>query len=401
MRELTGILSLIAVAAFDIVSSPADPAVRIPLIVLHLLFFACFVGFDLLNSPRVKPINGHVALCIFAFLTLLLFALGSNPTTLIVLFFVQSAFAHETLPEFPANMWVLAYGVASMIVFGLLTDTPVMGAFIGLGCLGGYAFVGGASRNRRAAEAARAESQRLLQELQTAHDQLKLHAHEAEVLAAAEERNRVARELHDTLGHRLTVAAVQLEGAQKLIGRDDNKASQMVGIVRNQVLDGLNELRQTVATLRTPIEADLALPAAINLLAKQYATATGLQLHVEISEELQPYLEQLSRASSHTLFRAAQEGLTNVHKHANATTAWIVLEFVQYEAPAVRLTIHDNGRGLNGTSAPSGYGLAGLAERAAQVHGSMQLYPSPHGGSALSVTVPTGQSVPTPITEPV
>jgi signal transduction histidine kinase len=92
--------------------------------------------------------------------------------------------------------------------------------------------------------------------------------------------------------------------------------------------------------------------------------------------------------------------LTNVHKHAYATTAWIVLELVQGEAPAVRLTIHDNGRGLNGTSASNGFGLAGLAERAAQIHGTMHLYASPHGGNALSVTVPVEQSVLTPTIEP-
>src|SRR5687768_10768293 len=101
-RELTGILSLIAVAALDIGSSPPDPSVRIPLVVLHMLFFACFVGFDLLQSWRATTISGHVALSIFTIIQLLMVWIGSNPTTQIVLLFVQSVYAHETLPEFPA-----------------------------------------------------------------------------------------------------------------------------------------------------------------------------------------------------------------------------------------------------------------------------------------------------------
>jgi signal transduction histidine kinase len=394
-RELTGILSLIAVAAFDIGSSSPEPERRIPLIVLHLLFLTCFIGFDIVNLRL--PVSPHFALVTFVVLQLLLIWFGSNPTAQIVLLFVLSAYAHETLPEFPANLWIISLGIAAMIGFSFLMHNPLMGSLVGLGVLGGLAFVGNAARNRRVAEEARAESQRLLQELQVAHEQLKRHAHEAEVLAATEERNRLARELHDTLGHRLTVAAVQLEGAQRLIDRDANKASQMVGIVRGQVLDALAELRQTVATLRTPIEADLALSAAITLLARQFAAATGLQVNVEIDKELQPYLDQLSRSARHTLYRAAQEGLTNIQKHARATAAWIQLELSQEPMPTLDLTIHDNGAGIDAvekeeTSNGRGFGLAGLAERAAQANGILRLAASPYGGTALCVTLPVNQS---------
>jgi signal transduction histidine kinase len=407
-RELTGIVSLIAVAAYDIGSSSPELATRIPLIILYLLFIICFISLDAINLRR--PVSGNVALAVLAGIQLLLIYFDSSPTAQIILLFVLSAYAHEALPARNANLWIIGFGIASMIGFSILTNNAIMGSLIGLGALGGYVYIGAAARNRRSAEEARAESQRLLQELQAAHEQLKIHAHEAEVLAATEERNRVARELHDTLGHRLTVAAVQLEGAQKLISRDTNKAIQMVGVVREQVLDALTELRQTVATLRTPIEADLALPAPITLLANQYASATGLQVHVQISDDVQPYLDRLSRTARHTLLRATQEGLTNVQKHAHASAAWIQLELTSETPPAVRLIIHDNGFGFQAAgnhgsddSAQSrSFGLAGLAERAAQSNGTVRLGASLHGGSALVVTVPIEEAnAPTPSSLPV
>lgn len=395
--ELIGILSLIAIAIYDVWNSPPGLAARAPLIALHILFFITFLSIDFINLRR--PISGHFALALFLALQILLFIFGSSPTAQTIIFFVLSGYAHEALPRNHANMWILAYGLITMLGFSLLMHDVQFGILIGLCSLGGYAFIGNASRNRRDAEAARTESQRLLHELQIAHEQLKRHAHKAEILAAAEERNRLARELHDTLGHRLTVAAVQLEGAQRLIRRDADKASHMVEVVRAQVREGLTELRETVAALRTPLEADLALPAAITSLANQYAAATELQVHVQISEAALPYLDQLSRSARHTLFRATQEGLTNIQKHANATVAWVQLDLTPKHT--IKLTIHDNGTGIQHAATRQltpGFGLAGLSERTAHENGNMRLESSPYGGNALMIELPCQQQ--NPVTEP-
>ena len=110
------------------------------------------------------------------------------------------------------------------------------------------------------ANRARLEAQQLLSDLQAAHRQLQEYAAQVEELAVAQERNRLSRDLHDTLGHRLTVSIVQLEGAERLIAGAPERASKMVNSVRQQLNEGLREVRRTVGMLRTPVTTDLSLP---------------------------------------------------------------------------------------------------------------------------------------------
>lgn len=110
------------------------------------------------------------------------------------------------------------------------------------------------------ADAARQETQQVLDELDDAHQQLQTYAAQVEELAVAEERNRLSREVHDTLGHRLTVLIVQLAGAERLVAKQPDRATEKIATVRQQLDEGLGELRRTVAMLRAPSETDLALP---------------------------------------------------------------------------------------------------------------------------------------------
>ena len=177
------------------------------------------------------------------------------------------------------------------------------------------AFFGAFANALLRADAARRESQALLDELQQAHEQLQEYALRAEEMAVVEERNRLAREMHDTLGHRLTVASVQLEAAQRLCPTDAERAAGLVGTVREQVREALGELRGTVATLRSPVEADLQLRSALRRLMDHFEEATGLTIHRVLPDEMPP----LPDAHRLALYRAAQEALTNVQKHAEAS----------------------------------------------------------------------------------
>ena len=167
----------------------------------------------------------------------------------------------------------------------------------------GYWFFSAFAQALAAAEQSRNESQTLLTELQAAHQKLQEYADQVEELAVSEECNRLAREMHDTLGHRLTVAAVQLKGAQRLIAADPNRAGEMVATVRDQVRDALRELRNTVATLREPIQTDLSLDSALKRLAESFEGATvKVALTLPIEEYTVPDAHRL------TIYRAAQLG---------------------------------------------------------------------------------------------
>jgi len=305
---------------------------------------------------------------------------------------VLSGRALTLFPDRIGYTWVLVLGgLTTVLLAYLLAPNWGLGLLNGLGATCGYFFVGSAANAQRRAEVASAESKRLYQKLQIAHQQLQAHAAHAEELAVAEERNRLAREMHDTLGHRLTVAAVQLEGAQKLVKRDPEKAVHMIGTVREQVLEGLTELRRTVAALRTPLEENLPLRTALTRLTTTFTEATGIQTELSLPATI----PDLSPAHRHALYRAAQEALTNIQRHAKAKQARVEVALMGDETVAdgmvdtkILVTIADDGIGMNGAASPDGYGLRGLAERASQLGGEFFVQPQNGSGTRIVMRLP-------------
>ena len=296
------------------------------------------------------------------------------------LFYILSVQAMILLPPRRGLLWIGAFvlmGIGPVVYEEGWPEGLLSALLIGFGFL----FIGAFGYTRIRAEEARYQSQRLLEELRVAHRQLQEHAERAEALAVAEERNRLSRDLHDTLGHRLTVAVVQLEGAERLIPSEPDRAAQMVATVREQVREGLSELRRTVATLRAPLAADLALPVALKQLAGDFEQATQLRVHTSLPESL-PALPDRHRIA---LYRAAQEALTNVSRHAQARTAWLAVEASDETAT---LTISDDGVGPPDDVGEDGFGLRGMRERAAQLGGDVQLTERDEGGTRLVFRLP-------------
>jgi signal transduction histidine kinase len=301
--------------------------------------------------------------------------------TLFAMFFaVLSAQTVLLLPPKVSATWIGVYTAVS-VGFGLyywgwpagLLGLPLQGA--------AYVLFGIFARAVARADTARKESQRLLAELQEAHDRLREYSMRVEELAIVEERNRLAREMHDTLGHRLTVASVQLEGAQRLCSSDPEKAESMVGTVRQQVREALGELRQTVEALQVPIEADLELTSALRRLVAHFEEATDLPVHQVLPDQV-PTLPGPHRLA---LYRAAQEALTNAQRHADASQVWLVLT-VREEATT--LLVSDDGKGLSYPAGGAGFGLRGMKERAAQLGGDLHVEPRRGGGTQVSLRLP-------------
>lgn len=314
-------------------------------------------------------------------ITIGVFFTGPNTFAAPILFFVLSSKAMMMVPAREGLLWIAAFAVITYIFLTIVLG-PLPGFVTLLPYLGGYVFFGAFGKNAQDADTARSEAQRLLSELQVAHAQLRETSAQVERLAVVDERNRLSRELHDSLGHRLTVAVVQLEGAQRLASTDPERAGRMVGTVREQMKEALADLRRTLQALRSPSEDDLPLGPALSKLTRQFQDATGLNVKLHVSPDLPPLPDQ----QRHTLYRGAQEALTNAQRHAQAGNVWVE---VAPCSDGVRLTIDDDGRGLSDDPA-TGLGLRGLRERADALGGALTLGPSSRGGAQIVVTVPVG-----------
>jgi signal transduction histidine kinase len=201
---------------------------------------------------------------------------------------------------------------------------------------------------------------------------------EVEKLAVIQERNRLAREIHDSLGHFLTTIHVQLEAARAIHATDPDGALAAVAKAQGLAHEALVEVRRSVETL----QADRA-PAPLATRLRELAAATD-GWGAAVSLEIVGPTRALAPEAEHALFRAAQEGLTNVRKHARAQTALIMLD---YRDPGrVRVHVTDNGCGVSGGSA--GHGLAGLRERIAALGGRVVAENLPEGGFRLQVEIP-------------
>lgn len=217
--------------------------------------------------------------------------------------------------------------------------------------------------------------------LQKANADLQGYLVTQEQLTTSRERNRLARELHDTLAHTLSMLAVQLE-ATKVVW-DDNPAEAHT--LLDQSLEatraGLTETRRALQALRASPLEDLGLMLALQSLADSVSVRYGFQIDVQLPDGL-PALTPLAEQ---TLYRTAQESLANIAQHADATHAALHLTHAGH---TLILTISDNGRGFDPAAIHNGhFGLRGLQERAEMTGGTLGVESTPGVGTNLKLTI--------------
>jgi signal transduction histidine kinase len=203
---------------------------------------------------------------------------------------------------------------------------------------------------------------------------------------ANEERLRIARELHDTVAHHMSLINVQAGVALHLIERRPEQAEKALTAIRAASQEGLAELRALVDVIRddsrpaprAPTEMLASLPA----LAEQ-SRAAGLVVTTRVRGDERP----LPTAVELAAFRIIQEAITNVIRHSGAAAAEIGLDYGDRE---LTVQIDDGGRGGVPTSDTTGSGIRGMRERADSLHGSLTVAPSPMGGLRIQAVLPTG-----------
>ncbi|MCA9970447.1 MAG: sensor histidine kinase [Anaerolineales bacterium] len=226
---------------------------------------------------------------------------------------------------------------------------------------------------------AREEIERLAGELQAANQQLRHYAVQAEELATTKERNRLAREIHDSLGHYLTVVNVQLGAAQALLTADPDRARDALQKSQQLTQDGLAEVRRSVAALReSPVDSRPLDDLIAELVTENRASGIVTEFALLGASRSLPPQTRL------TLFRAVQEGLTNARKHARASRVDVTLDYRQPRQ--VRLAVADNGAGSADPS--GGFGLLGLKERASLLGGELTVETAVGSGFTLRLHLP-------------
>lgn len=226
----------------------------------------------------------------------------------------------------------------------------------------------------------RERAEHLLRELRASHRQLVDSQGRVAELATIEERNRLARDIHDSLGHHLTVISVQLEKAQLLVAEDPAAASAAVANAKRLSDQALTDVRQSVGALRKD-EAPFLLEPTLRAMVADLGVLP-LDLSLQITGNEQHY----SRQQLLALYRAVQEGLTNVQRHARASRARVVVDLAE---AAASVTLDDDGIG---PPAAPGTGLRGVRERLELVSGRLELTSAPGGGTRMSVTIPRTQA---------
>jgi NarL family two-component system sensor histidine kinase LiaS len=226
------------------------------------------------------------------------------------------------------------------------------------------------------AELARQQNQRLLEELRLAHGQLRDYAEQAKQAAVGEERNRLARDLHDSVKQQVFALLMQLGAAQALL--DDNEAARSrVGEAESLARQAGAELTALIRTLNPVALDNKSLLAALQTQVSDWSRQSGIAVDLTHEREC-----PLPPAVESAFFRIAQESLSNVARHSGAERVTVRL---LYEGGQARLVVHDHGRGFRPAVA-AGVGLTSMAARMAAVGGQLRVESLPGQGTQVTAS---------------
>ncbi|MFF8898937.1 sensor histidine kinase [Streptomyces lydicus] len=395
LRVLRSCLHLMVAALLALASVRAvvDHAPHAPAVLLTAaaLFAVYAVGPRL---PRVRTSTGAAALWLAAVALVWLVLLALTPDGVWLafpLFFVQL----HLLPLRWALPAVVATTLAAIAGFAWHTHSlgvgtvlgPALGAAVAVAVVLGYEALYRESEQRR----------RLIEELTEARSELAAAEHAAGVLA---ERERLAREIHDTLAQGLSSIQLLLRAAERVLPQRPEAALGHVRQARTAAVDNLAEARRFVRALSPPDLETGSLPAALERLCATTARTSGLAVHCQVSGAPTP----LPTPHEVALLRIAQSALANTVQHAAAARVELTLSYMDTE---VALDVVDDGAGFAPADVPapgsaraggSGFGLAAMRARARALQGTLAVESAPGEGTAVAVTLPCAAAPATPET---
>lgn len=201
----------------------------------------------------------------------------------------------------------------------------------------------------------------LYKELVDAHKKLKEYTDEVQRLSVIEERNRIARDIHDNLGHNMTALIMQLQMAEHYLKLDSLKSEELLNNSIKTAKNSLTSIREVVETLRGNNSVLLS-QKAIQVLVDEFSENTGTKIELKVKGKVTKNYN-----TNTALYHILQEGMTNAVRHGKATNIWIELN---YEDNMIKFTIKDNGLGAN--EIKEGFGMKGIRERVQALNGTVE-----------------------------
>lgn len=293
----------------------------------------------------------------------------------------------------PARAALVGLAYLALQVLGLWLGGVDNGAIL-LASFGTYAFImltlGTFTHQAAQQAAARAQAAELAATLERERDHLaRLVAENARLFAQAQhsatlaERNRLARELHDTIAQGLTAVTMQLEAAQRSFDRDAARTRARIGRAHELARETLDDVRRSVWTLAEPLVDADDLATTLDETARHFAASTGITTRYQHSGAP----PELGSASATQVLRIVREALQNVEKHAQATVVVIASEC---DDGALIVSVRDDGVGfalVESVGNDSGFGLVSLRERARLAGGTIDITSAPDTGTCVTVTI--------------
>jgi signal transduction histidine kinase len=386
--ERAGRWSLIAIVVGGIVGTlpnlggPWYAPARVAVVILGAIYLSVFIFMgDLVERARGRLVPAAYVLLQLVLAGAMFAILAYEDTFGMTWLALMPLVGHAVFLLRPLGVVLTSAAVVGMVTaHAVWVAGPRMVVQAGGGVLLATIFVVLFSNVSRMELIARTRSEALREELEEAHGRLAAYSVQASELAATRERNRMAREIHDSVGHHLTVVSVQLEAAEMVLDRHPEDARRRIARARELAREGLAEVRRSVGALRgSPLDGGTLDDAVRALLAGDEPPPAVLRVEGSPRELPEP--------AALTLYRAAQEGLTNTRRHARARRVELVLDY-RLEG-AVRLTVRDDGRGAEDTGPETGgFGLLGLRERVQLLGGRIETTSRPGEGFVLTVEVP-------------
>ncbi|WP_088949436.1 GAF domain-containing sensor histidine kinase [Micromonospora zamorensis] len=205
---------------------------------------------------------------------------------------------------------------------------------------------------------------------------------EVRSLATNEERQRLAREIHDGVAQELVMVGYGIDNALATVFDDADETAEALRTLRAEVTRVIQELRLSLFELRSEVDRQGGLAAAIAEYARTVGASGGLRVHLSLDEST----ARLPAATEAELLRIAQEAVTNARKHAGASNLWVTCEV---DPPYAQIEVSDDGQGMADQRPDGRYGLAIMAERAERIRGRLEIRPRQPSGTTVAVVLGT------------